>query len=995
MLDMSQSLSSAPRLKPEVRLAQAVSQFEAELSNEQKVNFRAWRTKSIESPPSIQDVIQLTAEIDRISEKRRRCLGPRLMNILQATQQFAALGDIVVGGSQNLLACGVWSIVRMSLLLVLDFSSYLEQLSKIFMTAGRLAPRYEKMALLYPRSKDLQSCLCEYFILIVRLCHEMTSFTRKSIFGKLTSALGDSDLKTYQSELESWGKTIKAEVGFLMAKRIEDEAENNSRFRAVSTIFQKSNAYQQAIQTKQRVLDFCSQYDCTVSWKQARKSGSTNLFRESPKYQNWRSMPLSSTLVYTGKLGSGKSVLLANIVDDLHIKNERAHVAYFFCRHDVSESLKAREVIGSLARQLLYHISDFTTAAEYLDITHQCEPMERLMGLLSSCLAPLRLSRRFFLVIDGLDELDVHQRDLLIQQLSDLQSETLTMLLCISLRDDPNENPLKANFMRLAAPVVTAIPNNKPDIENFIETELENRIESGQLTIGSPLLILEIQDALLSGSQGMFLWVALQIESLCTMESDEEIRQALADLPKDLSETFSRTLRPKSQNTRQREILAILTVAQSPLTLHQLREALCVVPGDLNWNLDRLLNNMHNTLSSCGSLVTIDEEELTIHLVHHSVKQFLLGEFKDSTQTLVNVDDAHQMMASIILTYLNYSVFETRLSKTVIPCLQTGSVPSEVIMSTIKSSTGVRNMAIKLLRSRKGSAFDIGKVIAETKLQNHYTEEQFHFRKYAVSFWLHHAVHAFDLPEGIHKLLLRLLDRRVALSLEVNDKDIDKLLSWSAKKKQYASLIKILLDSGNMTSMERDMTLDALHIAAGEGHSAMIQVLLERAKMNDMMMFEGTHPQRLYLSAQKDVEPTESQSLDSNAVDINSRDSLRWTPLHRAAMNGHTSTVIFLLTVVNANPETPDLMGLTPLHLASMNGHAAAVTALLDHGHADPNASDEEGRTPGDLALEKLDEETISKLDPRLFEYSREIIDAGSTVGQTGSSSWLDGLISE
>ncbi|KGO44417.1 hypothetical protein PEX1_072020 [Penicillium expansum] len=569
------------------------------------------------------------------------------------------------------------------------------------------------------------------------------------------------------------------------------------------------------------------------------------------------------------------------------------------------------------------------------------------------------------------------------------------MLLCISLRDDPNENPLKANFMRLAAPVVTAIPNNKPDIENFIETELENRIESGQLTIGSPLLILEIQDALLSGSQGMFLWVALQIESLCTMESDEEIRQALADLPKDLSETFSRTLRPKSQNTRQREILAILTVAQSPLTLHQLREALCVVPGDLNWNLDRLLNNMHNTLSSCGSLVTIDEEELTIHLVHHSVKQFLLGEFKDSTQTLVNVDDAHQMMASIILTYLNYSVFETRLSKTVIPCLQTGSVPSEVIMSTIKSSTGVRNMAIKLLRSRKGSAFDIGKVIAETKLQNHYTEEQFHFRKYAVSFWLHHAVHAFDLPEGIHKLLLRLLDRRVALSLEVNDKDIDKLLSWSAKKKQYASLIKILLDSGNMTSMERDMTLDALHIAAGEGHSAMIQVLLERAKMNDMMMFEGTHPQRLYLSAQKDVEPTESQSLDSNAVDINSRDSLRWTPLHRAAMNGHTSTVIFLLTVVNANPETPDLMGLTPLHLASMNGHAAAVTALLDHGHADPNASDEEGRTPGDLALEKLDEETISKLDPRLFEYSREIIDAGSTVGQTGSSSWLDGLISE
>ncbi|CAG8893308.1 unnamed protein product [Penicillium egyptiacum] len=971
---MSHSLSSAPRLKPDVRLAQAVSQFEAELSNEQKANFRAWRTKSIESPPGIQDVMQLTAEIDRVSEKRRRCLGPRLMNILQATQQFAALGDVVVGGSQNLLACGVWSIVRMSLLLVLDFSSYLEQLSKIFMTAGRLAPRYEKMALLYPRSKDLQSCLCEYFILIVRLCHEMTTFTRKSIFGKLTSALGDSDLKAYQSELESWGKTIKAEVTFLVAKGIEDEAENNSRFRTVSSIFQKSTAYQQAIQTKQRVLDFCSQYDCTVSWKQARKSGNTNLFRESPKYQNWKSMSLSSTLVYTGKLGSGKSVLLANIVDDLHIQNEMNHVAYFFCRHDVSESLKAREVIGSLARQLLYPMSDFTAAAGYLDRTHQCEPMERLMGLLSSSLTPLRKTTRFFLVVDGLDELDVHQRDIVIQQLSDLQSETFAMLLCISLREDPNESPLKTNFARLAAPVVTAIPNNTPDIEDFIETELENRIESGQLTIGSPLLILEIQDALLKGSQGMFLWVALQIESLCTMESDEEIRQALADLPKDLSETFSRTLRSKSQNTRQKEILAILTVAQSPLTLQQLREALCVVPGDLDWNPDRLLNNMHNTLASCGSLVAIDEEELTIHLVHHSVKQFLLGEFKDSTETLVNVDDAHQMMASIILTYLNYSVFETQVSKTVIPQLRTGSVPSEVILSTFKPSTGVRNMAIRLLRSRKRAGFDIGKVIAETKLQNHSTEEQFYFHKYAVSFWLYHVVHAFDLPEVIHKLLLRLLDRRLSLSLNITDEDIDKVLSWSAKKKQYASLIKILLDPENMTSTERDVSLDALHIAAGEGHGAMIKVLLERAKMYDMMMFEGSHPQRLHLSAQNGLAP----SLDRDMVDVSSRDSLRWTPLHRAAMNGDTSAVIFLLTVVNANPRTPDMMGLTPLHLASMNGHFDAVKALLDHGNADPNASDKEGRTPGDLALEKLDEGSISKLDPRLFGSSRDIIDVDS-----------------
>lgn len=62
--------------------------------------------------------MRLTAEIDRHTGKivGGRCFGPRFTNVLQAVQQFAALGDIVVGGSQNIIACGVWSLVRTTLL---------------------------------------------------------------------------------------------------------------------------------------------------------------------------------------------------------------------------------------------------------------------------------------------------------------------------------------------------------------------------------------------------------------------------------------------------------------------------------------------------------------------------------------------------------------------------------------------------------------------------------------------------------------------------------------------------------------------------------------------------------------------------------------------------------------------------------------------------------------------------------------------------------------
>ena len=116
---MSVLLANISRLKPEIRLAQAISEFEADLSSEQKTTFRTYRSQSCYSPPDPKDVMRLAAEIDRQASGKvggRRCFGPRLINFLQAVQQYAALGDTVVGGAQNIIASGVWSLVRISLL---------------------------------------------------------------------------------------------------------------------------------------------------------------------------------------------------------------------------------------------------------------------------------------------------------------------------------------------------------------------------------------------------------------------------------------------------------------------------------------------------------------------------------------------------------------------------------------------------------------------------------------------------------------------------------------------------------------------------------------------------------------------------------------------------------------------------------------------------------------------------------------------------------------
>ncbi|KAF2179739.1 hypothetical protein K469DRAFT_741530 [Zopfia rhizophila CBS 207.26] len=700
---MSVALANASRLKPEIHLAQAVSAFEADLSSEQKASLRTYRSQSRDSPPDPSDVMRLTAEIDGHASGKaasRRCFGPRLTNFLQAVQQYAALGDVIVGGSQNIIACGVWSLVRMSLLLIVNFSSYLEKLSTLLMTVGRSAPRYQIMALLYPRSKILQSHLSEYFIVVVRLCHKLLKFTQKSTFGQAASTLSDSDMKTFQSELGHWANSIKEEMSLLMPKKIKEEAQENFRFRVLSTKFSKSVSFQQKLAINLRVLDFCSKYDHETTWKQTRKAGTATLLNRNAEYQDWKGRADSCTLIYTGKLGSGKSVLLANIVDDIHlyVESKDITVAYFFCRHDIPESLKARTVIGSLARQLLLPIPDLTMVAPLLDKTTSTPDSETLISLLRRALPP---DCKAYFVLDGLDECDSSER---------------------------NES-------------IASIPDKNPDIEAFIEAELERCIETQKLAIGNPNLILEIQDALLKGSQGMFLWVALQIEFLCAMGTDDAIRNALANLPKDLPETFSRILQILEGLGKpyQRLILELITASHRPLTTEELREALSVVPGDAVWNPARLLNDVYSTLSCCGCLLTVDEDELTVRLVHHSVKQFLLSGFTDSTNTAFTMDGVQRKMADIIITYLSYDVFETQLSTLVAPQMPTGLVPSRIIHLTLDSSSSVQSLALMLLKSRKRPEYNISKTPAETSSPSSpRSVDKFPFHSYAKLYWQQH-----------------------------------------------------------------------------------------------------------------------------------------------------------------------------------------------------------------------------------------------------------------
>ena len=626
----------------------------------------------------------------------------------------------------------------------------------LFMAVGRTWPRHQGFILLFPKSSTLRNSACLYFATFVQMCREIVLFLRKPFLSQvsdtLTRAFG-TEFDSYQNRLLTLASSVREEVS-LASKHLQvSEAELQALERKEMWSFRQS-VRQELTEAKRwrraclvnELLDTCSTFDHRVAWKRARKRGVSRWFLGADEYKAWRLSERSSLLCCTGILGSGKTVMTASLIEDLMLAS-KIHVTYFICTHDNPNSLKARTITGSLARQILEPIHC------QLDMQGLTRPpslssVGDVWDLLKRFLPALHW-QEIIMVIDGLDECDKSEIEAVLSSIQlfrqSLPSKCPTFKFYLSSRPEL----LRSLSTESRPDFAISMADGGADMIEYVESTLEELCLDGTLRLGNPRIITDIRDALDQGAQGMFLWIHFQILEICSRRTDRSILEALDNLPKNFPETFDRILQRVGDTGHEnaslcKRMFKIIIAAMVPLTLEELQEVLSVEPGHIVWDPTTFINDIQFLVNSSGGLLIKDEEARTVHFVHHSFRHYLLQSAPAESYPIsyrINQTEATMLLGQICLTYLNFDVFHQQVVKST--AKKTSDLnPASIVENSIQKPGLASKLAIAYLKGRRNPDLDaMQTLLRSTGVKRDGTQFSTSlgaFREYAKKYWHFH-----------------------------------------------------------------------------------------------------------------------------------------------------------------------------------------------------------------------------------------------------------------
>lgn len=515
-------LHGRPTTDPTASLKEALLSFEIALTEEQK---RRYRTTAI---PNASSVIAFVTEVDSNNQSRAlKCVAPRLCTFLDAARQFVGVVDTFVNYNP-VPAALVWGSLKTAIVTAGNVASYFDKVTSMIMDIGRHSPVYEQFAHLYPDSVGLQLALCEYWATVIRLCTKIVEGTQRGFAQSLLTAFTgfEVEFQPFRAKLKEATEDIHLQISLAskqaqheQAKLAEYDRKEGQKNRALTLKFRsgvgeehKKAKEWRLRQTARKVLKLrssirenLSSIDHLKAWKQAlrpRAPCTAEWIHQEQTFQDWINDNKTSVLWCPGTLGVGKTVLASNIIAYLHrLSKPETIVCHHFCRAEDKTSLSARNILGTISRQILDFRIEAATEEELERLRADSQDIDTT-GLVDLILRYLEGGKTYYVILDGIDEAEGDEIRMVAQSMSRICRERLVGIkyLCTSRPEIEREL-----FRGTSVNYKISIQKHRTDedIQVYLNFILDQYIESGRLVLGDPNLKLVISEVLKAESDGM------------------------------------------------------------------------------------------------------------------------------------------------------------------------------------------------------------------------------------------------------------------------------------------------------------------------------------------------------------------------------------------------------------------------------------------------------------------------------------------------------------
>ncbi|KAK4462623.1 ankyrin repeat-containing domain protein [Cladorrhinum samala] len=715
--------------------------------------------------------------------------------------------------------------------------------------------------------------------------------------------------------------------------------------------------------------------------------GSGTWLLKSHEFIDWTQSNNSSIFWLVGMMGSGKTSLVANVIDSLRNNNltsEPCPTAFFYCYRDTAEPERAMPgpILSAVVKQLastdpdepvrLPIAEEYTKRKKAAEV--DCSEPQRLdVGDCTRLLLELTNSNPAFIILDALDEChDDYLHELLgaLDKVLSLSREIVKIF--VSSRENVDITQFTSQPKYAITETRITPEKNGRDIESFIETEVQRLHDNkillkGQLKRDSRKVIVK---KLKAGSNGMFQWVAMSLETIKSCKTTKDLKTMLGSLPQKLSVLYDgiyeEIVVPESYAGKV-AIMTFTLLLYAPRLMSQ-KELLDAVSRHLDeeeaasngWDLgaDWSSDSASESASDWGHDSDLDSHRLS------------------------NIGDSAVTMSQLLEICRNLVVFDNEENVFRFPHLSV----REYLLSRTEYTPLPAHLRI-LARCVDGLIYDLrahDRIHQDWATQVVTDESQCAFLdEYAVLYWIYHYSEAGGhpalddniriqldkflflddsaKPSWIYALWCSQVDwplhyssvdaRGLVRRFPYTHHDSLHMLETPIKLACTLGLLGLLGAAADRQGFDVNdpSEIRALQLAASNGKFEIVKLLIELGADPDSREDNFYGQTSLACAIRNNHEEIARYLLDTCNADPNIENGYGNTSLHLAAASssrGNVAIALSLLAREDVQPDTENLHGETPLFCAfkSMNCSPALIAALLDRG-VDINSKDINGRS--------------------------------------------------